>query len=149
MEVPWACHRGTDGMTLSVEVWLIHGVPTLYDMIMIMSTPGHLWYVYTCPASRVHVCLCMYVWGAYGCILALMFMYGYDMVICMVNWVCALYSFTFGRSLLHVVPRGLPSPYPLICDYGLCMYVCMRSIEYLGRSARGFPMFVCLFKYLV
>ena len=40
---------------------------------------------------------------------------------------------------LHVVPRGLPSPYPLIYGY-VHMYVCRRSIEYLGRSARDFPM---------
>ena len=48
---------------------------------------------------------------------------------------------------LHVVPRVVslyplicgierfPSPYPLICDF-----VISRSIEYLGRSARGFLM---------
>ena len=33
MEVPWACHWSTNGMTLSVEVWLIHGVPIWYDML--------------------------------------------------------------------------------------------------------------------
>ena len=33
MEVPWACHWSTNGMTLSGAVWLVPGVPILSDIL--------------------------------------------------------------------------------------------------------------------
>ena len=90
MEVPWPCHWSTNGMSLSVEVWLIHGVPILSDILCALWI---LWYVWLLCGGGVwmHPRLCGYYVGW--------------------MWVCALHFFTFGRSLLHLVLRGLPSLY--------------------------------------
>lgn len=57
MEVPWPWHWGTNGMTLSVAVWLVHDVPILiwYDM----RSLGHYTCIYlSCEQVYIYVLFC-------------------------------------------------------------------------------------------
>lgn len=87
MEVPWPCHWGTNGMTLSVAVWLVHDVPILIWYDYESSSPLYVYIL----VMRAGVYICFVLWGAYGCIL------GYVLIWEDHDWVVrALHPLTFG-----------------------------------------------------
>ena len=117
MEVPWACHWSTNGMTLSVEVWLIHGVPIWYDMLWALDY--YDMYDLLCRGG---------VW-----------MHPRYSVLCRVNVSVCLHFFTLELATpfwyLEV------SPLRALMIWRICDYMVGDLFEYLVRSARGFPMF--------
>ena len=125
MEVPWACHWGTNGMTLSGAVWLVPGVPVWlwYDM----RSLGHFVYDLFVGGVWMHPRICFdMIW--------------YDLV-----WwlaVRALYPF-------HVWYIGASySMYTLWIDGYVIMWFETYSSISLGRLV-AFLCFLCLFEYLV